>query len=203
VPYNENIPQPTDRISASQAALLANFAAINTLVGVNHYTFNLANAGKHQFVSLPEQAVAPATAVDEGAVYTKAGAYTPIVSQLFFRRENSGTQIDMTSALLTANNGWSQLPSGLLIKWGETGTGAGTYNLPFPAAGAGVPRFAAGSPFQVMITTYAVEAPNVDSDVFVRLESFDRDSITTWSSRRTEVTARAAWYRYLAIGIGA
>ena len=47
--YLNNIPQATDRIKDSQPQILANFAEIQTLVGVNHVNFNAVDQGKHTF----------------------------------------------------------------------------------------------------------------------------------------------------------
>jgi hypothetical protein len=195
VPYNANIPQPTDRISDSQADILGNFIALNTVMGENHYTFGTANEGKHQYVSLPEQGAAPATAVNEAALYTKIGTYDATNSQLFFRRENNGAEIECTASSL-ATNGWSYLPSGVLLKWGEGTTPAGgNWVLTFAVA-ATIPVFA--DVYQVMITTSS-NTPG-DTNNFVRLRTFTTTNITVYGSPRITVGNAAVGFRYLAIG---
>jgi len=123
--YDQNIPQPTDTPAASQPQLLANFQEINTLLGVNHVAFNLADQGKHKWVTFPEQVVAPATLATEVALFGIQSAETGI-EELTYRRANNGVQIPITERDGTVN-GWSMLPSGLLLKWGQsTVNGAGT-----------------------------------------------------------------------------
>lgn len=122
--YNENIPQAADNPSQSQSQLLANFQEISTAFNLNHGDFNDASQGQHTFLQMPEQGAAPATAADEGAVYTKvAGGAT----ELFFREESNGAERQITSAFTGGVNGSFTLPGGLIVKWGTTTmTGAST-----------------------------------------------------------------------------
>ena len=121
--YQNNIPQSTDDPSASQAEFLANFEEIATLIAVNHEAFNLGDQGKHKFLQLPEQSSAPATAANEGGLYTKAVAGA---TQLFFREESSGDELQLTGAFTAAGTGEVTLPGGLGMKWGSsTATTAG------------------------------------------------------------------------------
>jgi len=125
--YNNAIPQPNDRIKDSQSQILQNFSQIFTVFGLNHANFNTANAGKHNIVSMPVQAVNPVTNATEVALYSKTGAVTG-VPELAFRRNNSGLVVEMTAGLL-AQTGWCYLPSGLLMKWGATASATFPVNL--------------------------------------------------------------------------
>ena len=113
--YFESIPQSTDDPSASQPLILANFTEIATVVAVNHVAFNDGDQGKHKFLQMPEQASAPATAANEGGLYTKEenGA-----SELFYREESSGTELQLTNAFTAATDGEVTFPGGLIMKWG-------------------------------------------------------------------------------------
>jgi len=93
--YLNNIPQPTDILSNSQAQLLENFAQLESQFSIDHDSLLAAGAtGKHLKLTLPEQAVDPTTAVNEGAVYTKdSGTQT----ELYYREENNGDVIQLTS----------------------------------------------------------------------------------------------------------
>ncbi len=116
--YNNAIPGPNDLLSQSQSDIQQNFAEIQTLIGVNHLNFGVAGEGKHLYLQMPEHA-APATAIDEAGFYANVGA-TSTVTELFFRRENNGASIPMTETVeTTVTNGWSYLPSGLIIQWGQ------------------------------------------------------------------------------------
>ncbi len=126
-PYDETIPQPTDTPAVSQPQILGNFAAISTLINVNHVDFDLADEGKHKWVSMPDQVAAPATAAGEVAIFGFTSVETA-ATELFFRRSSSGTQVPMTERDGTTA-GWTMLPSGILMKWGTTGiTGSGNIN---------------------------------------------------------------------------
>lgn len=137
--YNQNIPQPTDKLSQSQSDILNNFQAINTLITVNHATFGTANAGKHNFVSLPQQGGNPGTAAAEIALYSKADATSTGGVGLYLQRPSNGAAVSLTSANAVVN-GWSMLPSGIIIQWGSSVMNGGVsqldVNLPitFPTA---------------------------------------------------------------------
>lgn len=123
--YNPNIPQIIDVPSASQPQILTNFFQANTLFALNHYAFNdatVALRGKHKIVVLPEQVAGPVTTATEGAIYTKSVGGEP---NLFWRRRNSGNEIQMTtnitpatSVVGTTRRGTSFLPGGLIINYG-------------------------------------------------------------------------------------
>jgi hypothetical protein len=129
--YTVNIPQPDDNPSQSQPQLLANFQEINTVNSVNHVAYNVSGQGKHKFMQMPEQGAAPTTAANEGALYTKEANS---ITELFYRREGDGTEIQLTTGGVTAaNNGTTFLPGGIIINWGRRATpGAVTFNTAFP-----------------------------------------------------------------------
>lgn len=113
--YNANIPQASDDPSQSQSQLLGNFQELNTFLSVNHVDLNDADQGKHNFMQMPEQVAAPATAANEGGLYTKEVSGS---TQLFYRDESSGTERQLTKAFSAATNGTLTIPGGLLIQWG-------------------------------------------------------------------------------------
>jgi hypothetical protein len=192
--YDENIPQPTDKMNVSQNDILQNFTAIKTAWDINHVTFDLANEGKHNYVSLPEQSAGPATAANEGALYTKQSALTSVAA-LFFRRESSGTEIEFTSAL-EAETGWTRLPSGILLKWGNT-TATGLATVTFPVAGT-IPVFA--SIYTVLLTPLeTVLTSDPDQAIIVGVQT--TTNFQVYASRRTTLATETVQFEYLAIGI--
>lgn len=122
--YNNNIPQPTDRPSDSQSDLLANFQDLKTFLDRNHEAIvdpsvNL-DEGKHIYLQMPEQGVAPTTAADEGALYTKVSG---TATQLFFREESNGaerqlTGIAPTSTVAPAYTTYSFTLGGIIFNYG-------------------------------------------------------------------------------------
>jgi hypothetical protein len=127
--YNANKPAATDRLSVSQGDIQGNFAAIQTLIDVNHGDFGAATQGKHIFLNMPEQIAPPTVGADEAGLYSAQGA-TSTVAELVFRRESNGTTIAFTEGSLGAalSNTWSRFPSGLVLKCGyATAAGAGNF----------------------------------------------------------------------------
>lgn len=191
--YKNTIPKPTDKLRDSQNDILNNFASIKAAFDINHVTFDLADQGKHNYISMPEQAVAPATAAAEGAIYSKQSTLST-VTELFFRRESSGDEIEFTSSLQAAN-GWTRLPSGILIKWGSDNA-TGNATITFPVA-ATIPVFT--STYAVFLTV--VDAAATDTDKAVRLISSAAATFDVYCSARSTVADKAVSFQYLAIGI--
>ena len=193
--YNNNVPQANERPGSSQDKLLQNSIAVKAFVNRNHVdlsnpSVNL-DEGKHKFIQMPEQSAAPATSASEGAIYTKESALSA-VTELFFRRELNGTEIEFTSSLKAAN-GWTRLPSGILLKWG-TGSGSGIVTTNFPVAGT-IPVFTA-----VYNGLVCVEDNSASPNTFATLRTITTASVSVFCSSRTATTAMAATFRYLVIG---
>jgi len=189
--YNENIPQGSDNPSTSQGQILANFQEIDTAFNLNHGNFNDADQGKHLFMQMPEQSSAAATAANEGAIYTQESALTG-VTELVFRRESNGTEIEFTGSTATAN-GWTRLPSGILLKWG-TGSGSGITAVSFPT-GASIPIFSS-----VLNAIICVSDSSASPNTFATLRGFTTTTISIFGSSRTTTGATSAAFRYLVIG---
>jgi hypothetical protein len=126
-----NVPLAGQSLLASRDQIANNFTSIDTGFSVNHTAFG-AGAGKHEFLTIPAGA-AHATLANEVALYSKLVGGNP---ELFFRRNNSGTEIAFTESSnpLTTNPGWCRLPCGLLMYYGVSVAtyGNGTNNIAFP-----------------------------------------------------------------------
>lgn len=94
--YINDIPDGPHNPSADQPDMKINTNAVDTIFAVDHYSFKNNNGGLHKQSTYPILLAAPTTAVLQGAVYTKdiGGG----VSQLFYRRENNGVEIQLTAA---------------------------------------------------------------------------------------------------------
>ena len=148
--YTKDVPQGTQKQSVTQAPIQSNFQAIKELVEIDHEAFNLANnVGKHKRVSLQVQAPAPTFDIPAKDV----GLYnflnpTTTKNELYVHRQtnNSPAEVPFTASKMsntTMNscvNGWSYLPSGLLIKWGEVVAPADVVAIA-PAVVSGGPAF--------------------------------------------------------------
>ncbi len=161
--YNNAIPAANDRLSQSQSDIQGNFAAIQTLVGINHINFGSANQGKHLYLQLPEHA-APTTAIDEAGFYANVGAASG-VTELYFRRENNdATPIPMTETKnVTPTSGWTFLPSGLLLQWDNININLNPTPITFPRPFkiGTVPKFISLTNIQQSTHTDIVQIANV------------------------------------------
>jgi len=202
--YNNSIPQPTDRIKASQNDILNNFAAIDTVVSVDHVTFDdpSGNQGKHNTVSLPNYdgaAASPTAAADEIKLFTKAVSG---ITQLFVLPETGDTSTaerNITYANRTAK-GETMLPSGIRLQWGNDQTPAGgTVNVTYPSA------FTSVFGIYLTVEVSAGGDPLAPDDAFVRVYQFgvaDFD-VTAWdySGALGARQPAATFFRWFAVGI--
>lgn len=190
--YNANIPQPSDTPSLSQSQLLGNFQAIQTLIDVNHEDFASGNQGKHKFIEFPIQSPVPVTSGGEVGLYCQTSTYTSNPELVFSHQSGAGI-VEFTSSLQAAN-GWSYLPSGILLKWGNsTANGSATINFPVAAT---IPVF--NNVFAVLLTPF--QNVVTDANIAITLTSFNATSITAYGSNRVTTTAAAVTFQYLAIG---
>lgn len=152
--FNANIPNPNDRFPQSQPDILINFQQIDAIFGNNHVTLTAAeDNGKHNFCQFPEQGAAPATAVNEGALYTATGGSGG--ADLQFRRESNGAVLEMTG-LTVANVGTNYgitTPWGQIMNWGSVLGAAGTVLVTFAVPFVGAPQSITLSPQVGAITS--------------------------------------------------
>lgn len=126
--YQPTIPLATDRLSQSQGDIQGNFVAISSWVNTDHVDFNTVNAGQHKFVTMPQQTADPAvtgTATDL-RIYNKAynaGVNPSNRNEIYLQRMTGSPAIPITATLNSATGvngvGYTYLPSGLVIKYGN------------------------------------------------------------------------------------
>lgn len=208
MPYTDNVPQATQRINDTQVLILQNFMNISTLIDVNHVTFGAAGEGKHKWIHFPRQTdvvgppvTGPSTVgTDDLAVFAKLGTTG---TQLFLRRSNiavGGAAINFTE--LNApnnNNGWTYLPSGLLLVWGRVPI---TNTETIPSAGAPYPT---GFPGFTQIYNVQISVEGTAGDFNFRAILLDTIMANSFQIRVTRfddgTIGSTANVRYLAIGI--
>ena len=192
MPLND-VPLAIQTLNATQNPIRVNFQTIDAAFAIDHVPYTAAGQGRHNKVSLPVQGAAPATAADEVALFSAVGINGN--TELCFRRVNSGAIVQCTARLLGAV-GWTRLPSGILIKWGNVVPGvAGQAVHAFPV-GVTIPVFAHLYSVQVTVSQDAAG----DRDAFVSVRTYTINSITVYGSRRTALVAKIVPYEYLAIG---
>ena len=130
MPYNPNIPQPTDQLSVSQGNLLNNFQALATILNPNTGSFTFPVQ-----VSDPTAITSPN---DQFQLFSKYNAVDGFYD--LYLKYGADTSYPIT-ATNNATPGYTYLPSGIILQWGTTGSfavpggvGPTTYPIAFPNA---------------------------------------------------------------------
>jgi hypothetical protein len=128
-----NIPQPTDRLSVSQGQILGNFQALGAIAGNTNAasaSINTNPGSGFNWVYLSGQTNIPPTGssipAGEIALYSALSPITGINEAYISKFTGNGTeQLDMTGSILSqtavptqAIQGWTRLPSGIVLYWG-------------------------------------------------------------------------------------
>jgi|SRR5690348_16546977 hypothetical protein len=207
MPYDPNSPAANQLLSVSQPIIQGNFSIIDTSFQVNHLAFNAgADNGKHKYIELPIAMGNPIPPVAfpaaEIAVYAATNA-TTTVNELYVNKTNQATvvQVPMTASILSTNSnpgnnvgGWTYLPSGLLLKWGNA-VANGNTAFTFTVA-ATIPVFT--NVMSMQLSTWYILG--TDGDGFVRLSSFNNLGFSAFGSARTTTTTKNVSFQWLAIG---
>lgn len=128
--YNTGVPATNNDPSVDQPDMLINTQSINDIIGVDHVTFNSANGGTHNQVTLNRLAAKPTVTGTQTALYSKLSGSS---SQLFFET-SAGTEIQMTGQVSVAANGYTTLFGNITMQWGTFSAGSGTSSTTFPVA---------------------------------------------------------------------
>lgn len=192
--YNQNIPSSVDTLQVDQPSMLANFQAIQALIGVNHINFNTANQGKHNVVQFPAPTTFSGTSSNEVALYSVVSTLSGN-PELVFQHQSNATAYEFTSCGANTT-GWARLPSGILLKWG-TMTVNGSAAIVFPVSAA-IPVFTSA------FIAYAVPwAPTAitDQNIAITVTNLSTTTLTVYASPRVTLGAATASLNYLVIGI--
>jgi len=147
MPYYSNIPTANQKLKDSQPLLLANFTALNAF-GNGYADFIL-------------QTVAPnIPGTDKNSdtgIYTFNNP-TTTCNEMYIQKvsNNVPVQVPMTASKMSNNpaascdDGWTILPSGMLLKWGRVAVSSGTSVNVTPTATSGGPNFT--RVFRVMVS---------------------------------------------------
>jgi tail fiber protein gp53 len=190
------VPRPNasgSTLANTRDQIRTNFELIQDRFEENHVGITgAAGGGKHTFLQMPDQASAPTTAANEGGVYVKAVSGA---SQLFYRKESNGTEIQITGTDPTAaTQGKTFLPGGLVLIWDRITVGLATSNLTVTFPFGGFPTAC----FNVQLTT----ALNSNATVRMALDSTFGTNGITQTQFRTEQTNSASLQALYYIAIG-
>lgn len=199
--YNNAIPQPTDKISASQSQILNNFAALATAFQLNHGAFDGPTQGQHKWLQMPDNVAAPAAfnATDLGLL----NAVSALTSgqELHLRRGIDATNGIPITAADKAFPGWTYLPSGLIVKWGsQSFSGSGTNTITYTAIDPTSAPFSTATLF-VNATVYT-SGVSTDVDAFVQPYAWNATTFSYRFGKRTASGSALAGARILYIAVG-
>lgn len=111
IPYNNGIPAANNNPSTDQPNMKTNTDAIDTLLQVDHVSFNTASGGTHKQITFSSNNV-PVPPVSPPILFTNNVAATP---HLFFYSGNAAHSSDQYVAAAT---GSTFLLGGIILKWG-------------------------------------------------------------------------------------
>lgn len=176
--YNANIPQATNQISVSQGQILDNFQFLNTIAsGI--------------FVA-PVQTSAPVIAAGSVSLYNLN--YVPTSRNELFFTDQSGVSYPISAALSSGVSGWTYLPSGMKIVWGQdTIAGGSSTKTTLFSSVTGFPGFST-SALGIQLT----RIHNTTSTNFIQLES--NTNLQFVARKSTSTIGSADVYTWLAIG---
>lgn len=178
MPLND-VPQAAQTLAQTQNPIRQNFLTINNAFQIDHVAYvNAAdiNNGKHNKVTLPVQAAVPAFIGVEDGLYNKVPAAPfPLtgISELFIHKQRNqapgNVDIPFTASILSTatpavnSNGWTYLPSGLLLKWGTVPLIASPQTIVYPVA-ANIPVFSAGA-MAILLSQTALNFTGLQSGI--------------------------------------
>lgn len=122
-----NVPQSGQTLNDTRNPIRNNFSTINAAFLVDHIEYNLANQGFHNKVTLPAQVPTP---LFNGLNGLWSELYATTAKPEIWVNTNevipaNSRQYPMTASVLRSNpvignntNGWTYLPSGVVMKWG-------------------------------------------------------------------------------------
>lgn len=114
------LPNSGQSLGVTRVPINTNFSLIQTIFDNNHVDFNVAvDAGKHKFLQMPVQGVAPPTIANEGAFYAKITSTAD--AEAFWRFQNSGLELQITNNTISpaTNPGAIPLMAGFTLQWGN------------------------------------------------------------------------------------
>ena len=135
--FNPAIPQPNDNLSTSQGQILNNFAQLDTIFDLNHFTWDsalVADRGLHRKIDFPVTTTVTAPTGTAAVLYSQliSGVASPyfdnaVGSTCIWRGGSGNGLASLTGTSLT-------LPNGLMFSFGKaTATGGtATVNFGFP-----------------------------------------------------------------------
>lgn len=193
--YTPNIPQPSDDPSVSQNQILENFQTLDTAFSQDHGAYNSATEGLHHQVTFPVGPLAgqPFTYL-AGEIGLQSLDQAPTSRPDIWLTRGAGTAFPATgysTGGTNVANGWTYLPSGVLLAWGRATIPApGSLTVTYAAELLNFPGFSTfwGPPQVVRISSGAT----ITATVF--LNAFTQTTFTANTSQVIGGTSDFAWF---------
>lgn len=151
------LPNSGQNLDETRDPIRINFSTINTGFALNHVELTAGdpNSGKHKFVTFVQQAAAPVfVGTDDGMWAAQAPTLAITGSELWLKKfYDSGTldfNIPFTASFISNTaigsitddiDGWTCLPSGLIIKWGVSPSNPPLSGIHVFPTGPNIPPF--------------------------------------------------------------
>lgn len=146
------IPTAGQTLNQTRDPIRNNFTSLQNVFGVDHATYGSVNEGKHNQITFPAHVGAIGSTAGELYLFNQTAAPTN-VPDIWLKR-GAGTAFPMTGSG-NAVNGWTYLPSGILLKWGSLLVGDNT-NFNIDANQGPSYAITVGSVFSVQLTGQSV-----------------------------------------------
>jgi hypothetical protein len=119
------LPNAGQTLGQTRDPIRINFSNIENAFVVDHVDYAITGAGKHNKITFPVQGSAPSFASGEIGLFNLAVSGTNELNIT----NSAGVTTPFTRSL-SANPGWTYLPSGMIMAWG-TGTINGTVTIAY------------------------------------------------------------------------
>lgn len=95
--YNNGVPAANNNPSVDQPDMLTNAQSINSIIAVDHISFNVTNGGTHKQITFNDVAAPGAQTNPQSILYTVAGAASTI-SDMRFKNQNGVFPVNLLRA---------------------------------------------------------------------------------------------------------
>lgn len=137
IDYIAGIPLSTNAPSADQPKMLINTTAVNSWVNVDHIGFQNNLGGYHTDIHMVDQGSGfnPARITGIGQLFGKMATLNGLTSVCLFYKSDTGvgdanalTQITAPKNTVASANGYTFLPGGIILQWGNYSASGGNFS---------------------------------------------------------------------------
>jgi hypothetical protein len=129
--YNNSVPASANNPSVDQPNMLINTQSVNSILGVDHVSFNAVDGGTHQQVTFSSENTPVAQTDPSSVLYTTPGIASAI-ADIQFVNQNATFPINFIRAWASCTTIGISAPQSFNVT-SVTPAGAGTYNVVLPA----------------------------------------------------------------------